>query len=141
MKTKNYKKSKLVDVTGITASMVCIVHCLLTPMALVMLPFLSTLAMFQHDVTHMLLLGIVTPLILWTVYSVCREHGHKLCFISATAAVFALSFMTLALFFHEWETILTIIGALILMSIHFIHLYAKTKLTSSNSSIYDSNMK
>ena len=130
MKIKNYKNTKLIDATGMAVSIICFVHCLVMPLLYVMLPVLSVVSMFDHGTTHILLLGMAFPLALWSIYVGCRGYGHKLCSIFA---VFALMLMTLALFFHEWETILTLAGATTLMLIHFYHMYAKSKLTSSKS--------
>ena len=65
-----------IDKAAIGLSMLCIAHCLLTPIAIVMLPALG--ATFLDDERfHYALLFLVIPTSIFSLGLGCRKHGRR----------------------------------------------------------------
>jgi cytochrome c biogenesis factor len=65
------------DRLAIALSGLCVVHCLLTPVALVLFPVLAATSV-ADDHFHMLLLGLVLPASLVALVLGCRRHKDHL---------------------------------------------------------------
>ena len=67
--------STRMDKAAIGLSLVCVVHCLLLPVAIIMIPALG--ATFLEDETfHYAILFLVLPTSLIALGLGCRKHGH-----------------------------------------------------------------
>ena len=108
--------SKIWDKMGICASGICLIHCLVTPVLLLVFPTFQ-FGFIGHESFHHYLTLTVVISIVFAVYPTCREHGHK--DIIALAAAGVLSVVT-ALFLHEisefLEQSLTILGSVFLIA-------------------------
>lgn len=63
------------DRLGISASIFCIVHCLFTPLLVVMVPFVGqTLA---HGWFHVGIAALVIPLAVWALWNGYRQHRTR----------------------------------------------------------------
>ncbi len=63
------------DKAAIGLSLVCVVHCLLTPVAIVMLPALGA-TFLEDERFHYAILFLVLPTSLIALGLGCRKHGH-----------------------------------------------------------------
>ena len=63
------------DKAAIGLSLVCVVHCLLTPIAIIMLPALGT-TFLEDERFHFAILFLVLPTSLIGLGLGCRKHGH-----------------------------------------------------------------
>lgn len=111
--------NKFWDRLGICASGLCLVHCLATPVILLLFPTFK-LAFLEHESIHQILAVVIVSSVLVAVYPQCRRHGHKDIIAYALAGVF---FILSAIFFghdlgEEFEHILTIIGSIFLLVAH-----------------------
>lgn len=76
---KPESKIKLLDRLGICASAICIAHCLLTPLVILLFPALKEIlenSQAYHEF-HEVFAVIVIATVLFAVYPTCRRHGHK----------------------------------------------------------------
>lgn len=71
------------DRIGISASLLCAVHCLAAPFLLLLLPAAGSV--WSHPAVHWVLAVFVVPLALWVLYNGYRKHGSRLTLVAATA--------------------------------------------------------
>tara|TARA_B110000438_G_C15739660_1_gene617868 strand:- start:648 stop:1136 length:489 start_codon:yes stop_codon:yes gene_type:complete len=84
------------DHLAIGMATVCAVHCLLTPVLLVLLPIVAT-SFFVHEDFHLWMLLLVLPTTGFAMFMGCRKHKDK--WVAALSAV-GLSLLIFALI-HE----------------------------------------
>lgn len=65
----------ILDKAAIGLSLVCVVHCLITPIAIVMLPALGA-TFLEDERFHYAILFLVLPTSLIGLGLGCRKHGH-----------------------------------------------------------------
>lgn len=65
-----------VDKLAISMAAICAVHCLLTPVLVVMLPIIAT-SFFVHQDFHLWMLYLVIPTTSFAIYMGCRKHKDK----------------------------------------------------------------
>lgn len=113
MQTKAYKY----DISAITLSGLCLMHCLLLPVLISSLPLLSVLS--EAEWVHKCLVLIAAPV---SVMAFSKTHKIKrnldvplvFAFIGVATLLSAAFIEAL----HDMETALTVIGALMLASAH-----------------------
>jgi hypothetical protein len=120
----NLIKSTFLDRLSIAFSGICIVHCLLTPIALTILPIL-TLSSFVEDLLfHQLMLWLVLPSSSIALFIGCRKHRN---FRIAASGILGMLVLVLVAFLgHQIlsptsEKVLTSVGGLILAYSHFLN--------------------
>lgn len=111
--------SRFWDKLGICASGLCLVHCLATPVILLLFPTLK-LAFLEHHLVHEIFAVFVVSSVLVAVYPQCRKHGHKDIIAFALGGVL---FILGGIFFghelgEELEHGLTIVGSILLLTAH-----------------------
>lgn len=79
---KQTLKRVWLDRLGISASLLCVVHCLAAPFLLLLLPAAG--AIWAHPSVHWVLALLVVPLALWVLFNGYRKHGNRLTLIAAT---------------------------------------------------------
>jgi len=89
------------DKLAISMSMICAIHCLITPALIVLLPILST-TFWVHEDFHLWMIGLVIPTTTLAVFSGCRKHKDKIVIFSSSVALVILVSITLyESFFHS----------------------------------------
>lgn len=111
--------NKFWDKLGICASGLCLIHCLATPIVLMLFPTFK-LAFLEHHAIHQILAVVVVSSVLIAVYPQCKKHGHKDIVLWAILGVFSI---LLAVFFghdlgEEIEHTVTIAGSILLLIAH-----------------------
>lgn len=71
----NFTSQANVDRIGILASILCAIHCALTPVLLIMLPTFGK--MWAHPATHWGMAIVVIPIAVFMILKGFREHGKK----------------------------------------------------------------
>lgn len=71
------------DRAGLSASLICAIHCMLSPFLLLLLPAAGTV--WAHPAVHWALAVLVVPLALWVLVNGYRKHGNRLTLVAATA--------------------------------------------------------
>ncbi|MBT6325896.1 MAG: MerC domain-containing protein [Bdellovibrionales bacterium] len=114
------KSEKTLDKLGMIISGVCVIHCLLTPIIVLALPWVE--GIFSHEVVHLSLLLFLFPLAIFTF-----THGyktHKKLSIVIMGAI-GISFISIPILIHPaefTEQALTISGSIILIIAHYNNL-------------------
>ncbi len=110
------------DRAGVTLSALCIVHCLLLPLTTSFLPLMGVLA--ENETIHkaLVLLAIIPAAFAFTDF-----NGSKSPFLIAGLGVIGVISLLMSAFieaFHDYEAILTLVGAVILASAHIVRIRA-----------------
>lgn len=102
------------DMIGVIGSSLCLVHCLLLPLAIILLP---SLALVEGEWLHRLLaVALIGPVIVASIFG-WRSHRQWWPWLLMAAGCVALNlaaFTTPA----TWETELTMLGGLVLIAGH-----------------------
>lgn len=110
--------NKIWDKIGICASGLCLVHCLATPVLLLLLPALN-LSDEKHGHMHEIFAVVVVLSIMLAVFPNCRKHGHY--DIMAIASI-GIALILSAVFFHDmpfWiAQVMTVAGSIFLITAH-----------------------
>lgn len=122
-----------IDKTAIGLSLVCVIHCLLTPVAIVMLPILGS-TFLEDERFHFAILFLVLPTSLYALFQGCRRHHQVLVFLLGVFGLLTL-FMILILgeerIGEAGEKISTVIGTAILTYAHVLNLKLLNKESRS----------
>lgn len=114
------KAEKFLDKLGMIISGVCVIHCLLTPVIILSLPWFEDI--FSHEVVHLSLLLFLFPLAIFTF-----THGyktHKKLSIVMMGAI-GIIFISIPILIHPTELIeqaITVTGSIILIIAHYNNL-------------------
>ena len=90
MKTLAKKLGISLDGAAIVMSAACILHCLLTPLLVILFPILGTTA-FADDSFHGLLLVLIIPTSAMAFYIGCRQHGEGSVLLLGIAGMLVLA--------------------------------------------------
>src|SRR5690606_21471486 len=110
------------DRFGIFLSSVCAVHCLLTPLLVLSLPFLGEI--FEHQGVHVGLAFFVIPVASYAFVSGYKHHRHKLVLLMGLFAAFLVG--AASLMPHSWVEyhdldVVTILGSVLLLVSHILN--------------------
>ena len=119
------------DKVGIALSMMCLVHCLLGPILIVLLPSLG--GFLGGESFHWLMLALVIPVAYYSFFKTYRSHGFKQAIQIGSVGVAFLVLGVLIpelihehdhsetglLSMHSLETAFTVFGGLVLAFAHY----------------------
>lgn len=117
-------KTATLDKLAISLSAVCLVHCLLLPALLTLLPIFSSSILVDDELFHKLMLWLVLPTSIVALFLGCRQHKRLsiiLCGVIGMSILIAVAFFGHELFGITAEKIATSIGGLILAAAHFLN--------------------
>lgn len=125
-------KSTSLDKLAILLSGVCMLHCLITPVVLTLLPIISLNAFFEDLLFHQLMLWLVLPTSAIALFLGCRKH--RLWHIAATGIAGMAILISVALFGHDifglfGEKVATSIGGIVLAMSHYFNFRACQSIT------------
>ena len=108
------------DKAAVVLSIACAVHCLLLPVALIVLPAIATLPLGDESFHQMLLMGVI-PVSVVAVLLGCRQHRSGWVASTCLAGLGILLFA--GIFGHDLvgesgEKILTVLGAAVVIFGH-----------------------
>jgi len=116
--------TKFWDRIGISASILCVVHCLATPFLVIFLPLVG--ASLAHAWFHALIIAIVVPVAVWALWNGYRVHRHS---TMLWYAGFGFLFIGLSVLLgHDHDLIekaFMIAAGLLLGYAHFLNLRAR----------------
>ncbi len=87
------------DKAAISISALCLVHCLVLPITLAVLPSMTLLTMLNDEVFHLVLVALVLPTSLIALTMGCRRHKNFFVLVLGLAGV--LTLLLTALFAHD----------------------------------------
>ncbi len=107
---------KLTDYTSISLAGICVVHCFLTPVALILFPVVGS-TFVAEEIFHEMVLFLVIPASVVAIFLGCRHHKD---FNVIMLGILGLGFLLAGAFVATGygEYILTFIGAFIIISGH-----------------------
>ncbi len=88
------KSNALLDSLAVSMSLLCAVHCLLTPVLIVVLPMVAT-SFWADSNFHLWMLLLVVPTSTIAVLQGCKKHKDKLVFVLGAAGLALLIAATL----------------------------------------------
>ena len=109
------------DKAAIGLSLLCVVHCLVTPIAIVMFPALAV-TFLEGESVHYALLFLVLPISLFSLLLGCRKHGQRNILLLGIFGLFLLSLILLVgqeTLGELGEKLSTVFGAVVIASAHF----------------------
>ncbi len=112
------------DRLGIFLSLACLAHCLLLPIALLVLPLLAV-QWLQDGTVHIVMALLLAPVAALALIPGLKRHGS---WTVAGAMAAGLGLVSSAAFAgegsvaHQWGTLLTIAGGTFLVAAHFVNL-------------------
>ena len=115
-----YNWQALTDKPAVGLSVICALHCLLFPVAVVLLPSVGMLA-FDDEAFHRGILGAVLPASLIALTMGCRKHKHYRLYL---AGAVGLTLMGMATYpghdtlGERGEKLMTLVGAVIIALSH-----------------------
>jgi hypothetical protein len=121
----NLKTTDIADKSAIAISVICVLHCLLTPVLLVSVPLLAGASILQGEVLHVWLLCLIIPISAISIASGFLKHRDKgVLFFATGGIVFLIAALVLGHDLHErlGEVMMTIFGSLLIASAHIRNL-------------------
>ena len=117
-------KSAWLDKAAVLFSGICIVHCLLTPVALTLLPIVALNVMVEDVLFHQLMLWLVLPTSCIALFIGCRRHRSLL--IAGTGILGMILLTLIAFFAHDFlsslqERLATSLAGLVLAASHVLN--------------------
>lgn len=134
---ENYVKTQSLDKTGILLSGLCIIHCIAAPFLVFISPWLAQL--FDSKWSHLGIFLFIVPVAYLTFYKFYKNHRNKKPMILGTIGILLLGLALLSPghawvmeagkvhshnkeHFHYVDTIINVIGSLVLMSGHWLNI-------------------
>ena len=123
--------STSLDKFAVLLSGVCVVHCLLTPVLITLLPIISLSAFAEDLLFHQLMLWFVLPTSCIALFIGCRKHRNPA--ILASGIIGMLMLVVIAFYGHDlfssWgEKVATSTAGMILACSHILNYRACQKL-------------
>ncbi|MGB0372046.1 MAG: MerC domain-containing protein [Opitutales bacterium] len=118
---RSAKFQRTIDVAAIALSVLCAIHCVIFPLAVIFLPMLGS-SFMSHEAFHKWMLFGVLPTSIISVSMGCRRHKDRIVFAMATIGLALITVAALwghDLFGHDGEVAATVIGGIILATSHF----------------------
>jgi hypothetical protein len=112
--------SGVCDSLAIGAGTLCLVHCLVLPLVVLLLPTLATVLTVPESF-HLLALAFAVPTSAFALGTGIRQHGLVQPLLLAAPGLALMAFGALAAPDAEWERALTVIGTLLLVGGHLIN--------------------
>jgi len=128
-------KSTSLDKLAILLSGVCLLHCLITPVLVTLMPIISLNAFFEDLLFHQLMLWVVLPTSAIALFLGCRKHKHW--HIATTGILGMAILIAVALFGHDFfsllgEKVATSIGGMVLALSHYFNFRACQNITCAD---------
>lgn len=117
-----HRHSPWLDKLGISASVLCLIHCLALP---VLIPLVPTLGLFGHDEVHLMLLAPIVALAGFGILpGYLRHRSYAVLFAAMIGVLLCSAAVGAEVFFglHSLDVPLTIAGGLCLAGAHLTNL-------------------
>ncbi len=116
--------SERLDKLAMSLSAICLLHCLLTPVLLTLVPLLTLSAYAEELLFHQLLLWVIIPISVIALFLGCKKHRNVV--IVLTGALGMAILLAVALLGHETispntEKWVTAMGGIVLAFSHYLN--------------------
>lgn len=119
----NSSRTSITDKIAISLSSLCVLHCFLTPMLLVVAPSLSVLGL-ESEWFHIWMVVGVLPISLYSLNLGCKQHKQPNFFrlgVVGIALLVSALFIEDRLFGEAGEKILTLLGSVLIVVAHYFN--------------------
>ena len=113
-------KTNTLDKLALSASALCVLHCLVVPISLLLFPS-ATLGFFGDESFHKMLLTVIIPISIVALFLGCRKHKKKSVFLYGFTGMAVLGIAAIwghDLLGESGEIALTLMGTLTLSYAH-----------------------
>lgn len=117
------KDTTQLDRVGMALSLICLIHCLLTPVLLISLPILARYYL-AHPWFHLILAVLIVPVGLVAFYSGYKHHHNKWVLLLGTPGLFIIAGVPYLVHSLQWplhEAFIMTIGSVMMLSAHWIN--------------------
>lgn len=114
------KRQRLLDGFAVTASLLCLIHCLLLPLLLIAIPVLATMLVVP-EAFHAVAFAIAVPTSLLALGAGYARHGRPVPAMLAVVALGLLGIGAFAIDSEIAERIVTSCGAVLLAAAHLLN--------------------
>jgi hypothetical protein len=109
------------DRLGISASLLCIVHCLLTPLIVLLMPLVGHSLM--HGWFHAVIIAVVVPVAAWALWNGYRLHRLKrVLWLGGFGIILICLAITVGARRYSYEVVLMTAAGLLLTAAHYVNL-------------------
>ena len=129
-------KSTTLDKVAVMLSGVCILHCLLAPIVMTLVPIIFSNTLFSDLVFHQLMLWLVVPSSVIALFIGCRQHRNS---VIAITGILGISMLIIVAFVgHEYlgdsmEKVASGIAGLLLAVSHILNYRTCQSIRCSDS--------
>ena len=120
------------DKLAIGLSILCLVHCLALPIALLVAPTLGAVVLGTESPVHWVLLALALPLSCYALWHGFRHHGHRNPLVLGVAGLAMMLFGVSHVTSRALEVPLTVIGVLLLLVAHALNLRYNARCSHSS---------
>lgn len=114
---------ELWDRIGISASLLCVAHCLFTPLMVLSIPVAGEF--LSHDLVHLIVALVVVPVAVWALWNGYRLHKYaRVLWLGGVGIVILVTGMVAGRHDREVEVAAMVVAGLILASAHYFNLRA-----------------
>jgi hypothetical protein len=111
------------DRIGISASLLCVVHCLFTPLLVLFMPIAGEF--LSHHMFHVIVAIVVFPIAVWALWNGFSQHRKRSVLYFGAAGIFLMSAgMILGDYDRVYEYLGMIVAGLMLAWAHYSNLRA-----------------
>ncbi|HCD28026.1 MAG TPA: MerC mercury resistance protein [Gammaproteobacteria bacterium] len=111
------------DFLAMALSVICLIHCLSIPLALLLIPSFSYALLQSETLMHWILLGFAAPISMVTLYLGHRRHGVPIISVLGLAGLLFMLIGASHLFGRDLESALTVIGVSALFVAHWRNMF------------------
>ncbi len=115
------------DRTGLLLSGVCLVHCAVLPLSVLVLPSLSGLLFDHSSLLHWVLLGLAIPVSGYALVRGYRQHGERRGLVIGVGGMLLMGLGVSHLLAENLEIPLTLSGTAIVAAAHFVNIRLLSK--------------
>ncbi len=129
-------RTSQLDKFAILLSGICLVHCLVAPLALTLIPIFSLTTFVEDVVFHRLMLWVVVPTSIVALFIGCKKHrlwSIALSGVFGIGILFAVAFLGHDHISVGAEKVATSIGGLLLALSHYLNYKACQSITCESS--------
>jgi len=109
------------DKLAIGLSVLCLLHCLALPVAMLVAPTLGSLVLGTESPVHWVLLGVALPVSGYALWHGYRHHGHRDTLLLGAAGLAIMLLAVTHVTSARLETPLTVVGVIALLVAHVMN--------------------
>jgi FtsH-binding integral membrane protein len=119
------------DKLAIGLSVLCLVHCLALPVALLLAPTIGAVVLGTESPVHWVLLGIALPVSGYALWHGYRHHGHRNALLLGATGLAIMLLAVTHVASPRFETPLTVVGVLALLGAHLLNIRQTARCSHS----------